>query len=108
VIAAAALHSLEHGIERLADDHRRARRLADALAEEFPGSVDPATVHTNIVCAATDALPPDLLPRLDAAGIHAGTIDAATTRFVTHLDVDDADLTRVIGALRAIRADAGA
>ena len=38
-------------VERLADDHARARRLADALAERLPGSVDPERVETNIVCA---------------------------------------------------------
>ncbi|MCU1457592.1 MAG: aminotransferase class I/II-fold pyridoxal phosphate-dependent enzyme [Actinomycetia bacterium] len=102
VIAAAALVGLETGVERLADDHRRAAGLAEALAEIFPGSVDPATVHTNIVCAATAALPADLLLRLVAVGIRAGTIDGATTRFVTHCDVDDEDLRRVVAALRDI------
>ncbi len=108
VIAAAAVVALETGVERLAEDHRRARRLAEVLAQEFPGSVDPASVATNIVCATTAALPTDLLPRLGAAGIHAGTIDAATTRFVTHLDVDDADLERAVGALRGIATNPGA
>jgi threonine aldolase len=108
VIAAAAVVALETGVERLADDHRRARQLAEVVAEAFPGSVDPAVVHTNIVCAATAALPAALVERLAATGILAGTIDAATTRFVTHRDVDDADLERTAVALRSIAADPGA
>jgi threonine aldolase len=99
VIAAAGVVALQTMVDRLAEDHARARRLAEALVERFPGSVEPAEVLTNIVCAATAALPPDLLERLAALGVRAGTIDQATVRFVTHKDVDDADLERAIAAL---------
>jgi len=99
VIAAAGVVALETMVERLADDHTRARRLAEAVAERYPGSVDPAAVQTNMVCMATDALPPDLLDRLAAEGIRAGTLDAATARFVCHKDVDDDDVERVIKVL---------
>jgi threonine aldolase len=102
VIAAAGLVALESMIERLAEDHRRARRLAEALAERWPGSVEPTAVETNIVCCAADRLPADLLSRLDAEGIRAGTIDAHTVRFATHKDVDDADLERVLKTLGGI------
>ncbi|MGH8976124.1 MAG: beta-eliminating lyase-related protein, partial [Acidimicrobiia bacterium] len=99
VIAAAGVVALETMVERLAEDHARARRLAEALADRFPGSVDPAEVLTNIVCASAADLPPDLLERLAALGVRAGTIDQATVRFVTHKDVDDADLDRALAAL---------
>jgi threonine aldolase len=102
VIAAAGVVALETMVERLADDHARARQLADALAELFPGSVDPVAVETNIVCARADALPADLLERLVADGVRAGTIDVETVRFVTHHDVDDAGIARAIDALRRI------
>lgn len=102
VIAAAGLVALESMIERLADDHRRARRLAEAVAEHWPGSVDPDAVETNIVCASAARLPDDLLRRLDVEGIRAGTIDTRTVRFVTHKDVDDADLDRVVKTLAGI------
>jgi threonine aldolase len=102
VLAAAGVVALETMVERLADDHARARRLAEALAEQFPDSVDPATVHTNIVCAPRSALPPDLLDRLAAEGVLAGTIDPDTVRFVTHKDVDDAALEHALAVLRRI------
>jgi len=99
VIAAAGVVALETMVERLADDHRRARRIADALAERYPVALDPAVVRTNIVCAEAAALPPDFLRRLADAGVLAGTIDPRTVRLVTHKDVDDADVERVLAAL---------
>ena len=52
IIAAGALHALRHHVERLADDHRNARRLAEGLAGARRISVDPEAVETNIVLAA--------------------------------------------------------
>src|SRR5438067_4235697 len=50
VIAAAGIVALEHMVDRLADDHARARRLAEAVAERWPDcGLDPASVHTNCV-----------------------------------------------------------
>jgi threonine aldolase len=106
VIAAAGIVALETMVDRLRDDHRRARSLADALAERFPGSVDPAVVETNVVCARLDSfgLPSveAVLDRLRAHGVLAGTIDASTVRFLTHKDVDDDGLRRAISALDAL------
>ena len=100
VIAAAGVVALEHMVDRLADDHARARQLAEVLAERFPGSIDPAAVETNIVCAAAAALPDGVLDALAARGVLAGTIDVDTVRFVTHKDVDDDDLARGRGDRR--------
>jgi threonine aldolase len=102
VIAAAGLVALDSMIDRLADDHRRARLLAETVAELWQGSVDPACVETNLVCAHAASLPSDLLSRLAADGILAGTIDTRTVRFATHKDVDDADLERVRKTLAGI------
>jgi threonine aldolase len=99
VIAAAGIVALSEMVDRLADDHARARRLAEALAERFPGSVDPAAVRTNIVCAAASALPESFLDDLAAQGVRAGTIDQMTVRLVTHKDVDDADIDRAVAAI---------
>jgi threonine aldolase len=102
VIAAAGIVALETMVERLTDDHERARILAGAIAERFPGSIDPAAVKTNVVCARLERLPERIVERLAGEGVRCGTIDARTVRFVTHKDVDDADLGRVIAAFDAI------
>lgn len=109
VIAAAGIVALETMVERLVDDHARARRLAEAVADAFPGSVDPDAVQTNIVCARASAFPAALLGVLAAEGVLAGTVDPDTVRFVTHKDVDDAGLDHAIAVLRTVSraSDAG-
>jgi threonine aldolase len=92
VLAAAGRYALAHNIERLADDHRRARRLAEGLG------ADPQAVESNIV----------VLDVPDAAGVAASAaargvlVSALGPRFlrlVTHLDVDDAALEYAISVL---------
>ena len=61
--------------------------------------------ETNMVCAIAERLPRDLLDRLDAEGIRAGTIDTRTVRFATHKDVDDADIERVLKTFERITRD---
>ena len=102
VIAAAGIVALETMVERLHDDHVRARRVADLLADRFPGSVEPDTVETNIVCARANAFPPSIVDDLASHGVRAGTIDPATLRFVTHKDVDDTGVERFASAIDAI------
>ena len=92
IVAAAGIVALETMVERLADDHRRAQVLATALADAVPGSVAPASIHTNIVCADRDRLGADVVDRLATLGVRCGTIDPHTVRFVTHKDVDDDDI----------------
>jgi threonine aldolase len=101
VIAAAGLVALRTMVDRLADDHRRARLLAEAVAERWPDHApDPATIQTNIVVFS----PPDpegVLQRLEAAGVRAGTIAPGAVRLVTHHDVDDDGLDRACKAIRS-------
>jgi threonine aldolase len=102
VIAAAGIVALETMVERLADDHTRARRLADLIAERFPNSLDPTAVRTNIVCCPVSALPEQALERLGDAGILAGTLDPSTFRFVVHKDVDDDGIDRACRAIASL------
>lgn len=89
VIAAAGLVALEQMIDRLADDHVRASRLADAVVERWPScGLDPATVRTNMVIFRHDD-PSALLAHLADAGVLAGTVAPQMIRLVTHNDVDD-------------------
>ena len=89
---------------RFSKDHGGVHELADALAEQFPGSVDPATVQTNVVCVAASALPADFLARLAELDVLAGTIDPHTIRFVTHKDVDSVGIRRAIEAFAKVAA----
>jgi threonine aldolase len=97
VLAAAASHALDHHIERLADDHANARALAEGLAG-LPG-VTVQAPQTNIVFV-------DLAPE-KAAGVverlaRAGVLCTGLyrLRFVTHLNVSSADITRAVAVLR--------
>ena len=99
VIAAAGLVALDTMVDRLADDHRRARRLADGVAERWPDAgCKPDEVTTNIVTFHHPD-PTRLLGHLRAAGVLAGTIAPGVVRFVTHHDVDDSGVDRALAAL---------
>jgi len=104
VIAAAGLVALEDGRERIPEDHARARRLAEALAEIAPGAVDPDMVETNMVFVHTEAVglePLDAIGRLAALGVGAVPVPGAV-RMVTHVDVDDVGIATAIDAWRSV------
>ena len=97
MLAAACLHALDHHVDRLADDHARAARLAQRMA-----AIDGLTVlgqHTNMVFVD---VPVDRLRALDAhlrdAGIRISIGTLPTLRLVTHLDIDDAGIERTADA----------
>jgi len=98
VLAAAGLVALDQMVERLAEDHARARRLASALAERFPGHCRPERVMTNIVTCRHDR-PDVLIGHLESHGIRAGTIAPGVIRLVTHKDVDDEGVERTLAAI---------
>jgi threonine aldolase len=103
ILAAAGLYALSHNIERLAEDHARARRLATSLAEVRPGVVDPAMVETNIVpldLSVTDFDAATLAARCRADGVLVSGVGPRRVRLVTHLDVDDAAIDRALSVLR--------
>ena len=97
VVAAAGLYALDHHVERLADDHARARRLAEAI-HDAGVPVDLEQVETNFVHIDAARLGfdrADVLARLSAAGVGLSTtIHPTVMRAVTHLDVSDADIER--------------
>jgi threonine aldolase len=101
VLAAAGLVALEQMVERLADDHERARRLADAATAVASDHVDVAQVQTNIVYLE-DVPAAAIVAALRAEGVLVGAMDATTVRLVTHADVSDADCDRAAEALRRV------
>jgi threonine aldolase len=89
VLAAAGLVAIGSGIDRLAEDHERARRLAAAVADRWPhAGCDPEKVETNIVLFSHPD-PDSLLAFLRDNEILAGTIAPGVVRLVTHRDVGD-------------------
>jgi threonine aldolase len=95
VIAAAGLYALDHHVDRLADDHANARRLAEGLAAIDGITIDPATVETNIVAfEVADA--PAFCAAMEAEGVLMGALAAGRVRAVTHLDVDAAGIEQAL------------
>jgi len=97
VLAAAAIHALDHHIDRLGDDHALAKRLAEGLAG-LPGlTVEPP--QTNIVFADLQGPRANgLMEHLKSRGVLATGL--YRLRFVTHLDVDAAGVDRAVAAVR--------
>ncbi len=106
IIAACGIVALGPAwIARLAEDHRRARRLAELLAD-VPGLVlDLARVETNMVFVDITAWgigSQEALARLKAAGVRASPSSAASLRFVTHRHIGDAQVERAAAIVREL------
>ena len=87
IAAAAMLYALDHHVERLADDHARAKRLADGIG------VDPATVETNFVPIPDE---PRLTERLLERGVAVSDLRRGWLRAVTHLGIGDGEIDEAI------------
>jgi threonine aldolase len=95
IIAAAGLYALQHNVERLAEDHRRCRTLAERIARAPGLEVDLENVETNIVFADTRARgqrAAEVVKVLAERGVLCLDEGPAKVRFVTHLDLDDTDI----------------
>lgn len=97
VVAAAASYALDHHVERLADDHARARRLAEGLAAIDGIAVDPDAVETNIVLFEV-ADSRRFASEMAARDVSVGSIDQRRGRAITHIDIDDKAIERAIAA----------
>ena len=97
VLAAAALYALDHHVDRLADDHARARRLAEGLADAGV-LVELDAVETNFVSIAETE---GALERLREQGVLLSDLRTGYLRAVTHLEVGDEDVERAIEAIPA-------
>ncbi len=101
IVAAAGLYALDHNVERLAEDHARARRLAEGWAETgLP--VDLELVETNFVqlnVAALGLTEDEAIGRIRERGVLLSPTKPGTLRAVTHLDVGDDDIERAVEAV---------
>ena len=103
VIAAAGLVALETMIDRLPEDHVRARRLAEGLAGIDGVSIDPAIVQTNILVFRVDPALDQVavVERLKAGGLLVSNYGDVGLRMVTHNDIGDADVERALEIVSA-------
>ena len=98
--AAAGLHALERHVDRLAEDHARARRIEEGLAG-LPGvDVLPQERPTNMAFLSFDPVRAEALRRRLAEQGVVVSGGAGRLRLVTHLDVDDSGVERVVEAVR--------
>jgi threonine aldolase len=103
VIAAAGVVALETMVERLAEDHKNARLLAEGLAT-LPGiKLDPTSVQTNIVAFDLEGSePPDFLGALKNVGVLAVPFGPHRIRMVTHNDVSREDVEAALERIRTV------
>ena len=104
VIAAAGLVALESMIDRLSDDHARARRLAEALATIDGINIDLDAVQTNIVIFKTEPAVNQLafVEGMKANGVLVSNYGTRGVRMVTHYQIDDAAIDTAIAAATAV------
>jgi threonine aldolase len=93
IVAAAMLYGLDHNVERLADDHSRAKRLAEGVG------IDPATVETNFVPIPDE---PGLTERLLERGVAVSGLRAGWLRAVTHLGIGDDEIEQTIERIQEV------
>jgi threonine aldolase len=105
IYTAAALHAVEHHRDRLVEDHRNARTLAERLAASAAVQLDLATVQTNIVVFHLREPAPDaatLVSRAREQGVLLNAFGPRTVRAVTHLDVSAAQCEAAAGVLERL------
>ena len=103
LLAAGAHYALDNNIDRLAEDHRRAKEIAVAIAAVDATLIDPTTVETNIVGLDLAALPitaAELAQRCRDTGLWISALGPKYARLVTHLDFDDAQCAQAIEILK--------
>ena len=103
VLAAAALHALDHHVERLADDHRNAKVVAKAIADTPGLRLDPPGVETNLIWFEVEpelGTARDVAAALQASGVLVHVAGPQTLRACTHLDVSAAQAARAAEVVR--------
>ena len=98
IVAAAAIHALDHHFDRMADDHRRAKTIAEELNTIDGFRVNTDTVQSNMVFVTTTHDQTAWQQHCAEKGIQIRT--GAKTRLVTHLDIDDKAVQSLISTTR--------
>lgn len=99
VLCAAARVAVDTMVDRLAEDHANARRLADGFADALPDSVEPDAVDTNMVFVSVGERDAEkVVDTMAADGVLVASVAPGTLRAVTHKDVTTAGVDRAISA----------
>ena len=102
IVAAGALYALDHHLPGLAEDHRRARELAEAVAQANPAVTDPAAAPTNIVVldlTNTSWTAGELAAAAAERGVRVSALAPRIARLVTHRDIGDEDVATAAAVL---------
>jgi threonine aldolase len=105
IMAAAGLIALEKMVDRLEEDHRRAKRIAEGLHAFDPRLADPLTVETNIVMLGIGHSGADATAwssALEKQGLKTGAWSRNSLRLVTHRHIDDAAVEQAIATIRSV------
>ena len=105
LLAAAGHYALDHNIDRLAQDHVRAKKMAQALAAHDSSIINPDHVETNIVgldLSATSLSAADFASRCRENGLWVSALGKNYARLVTHLDFDDAQCDEAIAIMSKV------
>ena len=105
ILAAAGHYALDHNINRLAEDHARAKKIAVALAAHDNSIINPEHVETNIVgleLAETGISAADFAARCKEQGLWVSALGKSYARLVTHLDFDDAQCDEAIVIMKKV------
>lgn len=101
ILAAAGLYALDHHRPHLAEDHEKARRLAEGLAELPVFSLDPSQVDTNIVIfEVTTASAAEVVETLEGEGVLLTPFGPNTIRATTHRDLSMTEIQRALATIR--------
>jgi threonine aldolase len=105
LLAAAGHYALDHNINRLSEDHARAKKIAVALAAHDNSIINPDHVETNIVgleLAETGISAADFAARCKEQGLWVSALGKSYARLVTHLDFDDAQCDEAIAIMKKV------
>ena len=108
IIAASGIVALTTMVDRISDDHRNARTLAEGIAKINGLSIALDTVRTNIVYFSLELhdIPGEVLvSRMSELGIHFFELSPHTYRLVTHSDVDENDMEVTLEAFKTVMED---
>ncbi len=105
IIAAAGLYALENNVDRLKEDHRRARALAEAVDALDGFSVNLEAVQTNMVfvtCSSLAITAQEVVEFFKGRGVDIMSVSNSVVRLVTHIHVTDKDIETAIEAFKAL------